>query len=100
MLKVSLLRGQIIDIKHSKGYDRVYSKRFSLFHIRCIWGRGSTSDHQIIERSDLVKPEKKNCFSLVTVLWAGRQGNNGTIPVCKPRCLCKYSNFAQWKIST
>lgn len=59
MLKVSLLRGQIIDIKHSKGYDRVYSKRFSLFHIRCIWGRGSTSDHQIIERSDLVKPEKK-----------------------------------------
>lgn len=37
----------------------MYSKRFSLFHIRCIWGRGSTSDHQIIERSDLVKPEKQ-----------------------------------------
>lgn len=43
--------------KHSKGYDRVYSKRFSFFYIGCIWG--STSDHQIIERSDLVKPELK-----------------------------------------
>lgn len=52
--------------KHSKGYDRVYSKRFSFFHIRCIWG--FTIDCQIIERSDLVKPELK-MFQSLTVLW-------------------------------
>lgn len=141
MLTVSLLHGQIIDIKHSKGYDRVYSKRFSLFHIRCILGRGSTSDHQIIESSDLVKSEKKlsqfsygimadrgimvqypfanlDVYVNTPTMLSGRSQleRNRFVkysrmtskiihidrirPVCKPRCLGKYSTFAQWKIST